>query len=91
MVITQTVEIPENRRLHLDLEIPCEVPAGAVARFELVWSPKTEKAENLRASLKKIRDLCKDVPISVDSFFETRREDSKIEESRYKRYFGEGN
>jgi hypothetical protein len=28
MTITQTVEIPADRRLHLDLEIPREVPTG---------------------------------------------------------------
>jgi hypothetical protein len=28
MSITQTVEIPENRRLHLDFDIPVDIPVG---------------------------------------------------------------
>jgi hypothetical protein len=28
MIITQTIEIPANRRVHLDFEIPVEIPIG---------------------------------------------------------------
>ena len=95
MTLTQTVEIPENRLLRLDLEIPREVPTGAMARFELVWSPEIEKVNSnkadLNASLERIWALCKDAPISVDSFLEERRRDNEIEERRYREHFGEDN
>ena len=87
MTLTQTVYIPADRRLRLDLEIPQEVPTGAIARFELIWSPKIEKAARkaeIEASLKKVQDLLKNSPISVDSFLEERRNDNKLLEEKYK-------
>ena len=89
MTITQTVEIPENRRLIID--VPRDIPVKAIARFELVWTPETKKANDFRASLEKIRALCKDAPISVDGFLKERRRDNTIEESRYRQHFGDGN
>ena len=38
MTMTQTVEIPDSRLLHLDLEIPREIPAGK-AQFEFKVIP----------------------------------------------------
>jgi len=38
MTITQTVEIPADRRLYLDLEIPREIPEGK-ARLEMKVIP----------------------------------------------------
>ena len=87
MTLTQTVKIPENRRLRLDLEIPREVPTGAIARLELVWSPKIEEAARkaeIEASLEKVQALLKNSPISVDSFLEERRMDDKLLEEKYK-------
>ena len=87
MTITQTVKIPADRRVIFD--VPPQIPAGATARFELIWSP--EKTKDFRASLGKIRALCKNAPFSVDSFLEERRRDNAIEESRYRQHFGDGN
>ena len=90
MTITQTVKIPADRRVIFD--VPPQIPAGATARLELVWwSPKIEKSKDFRASLAKIRALCKDAPFSVDSLREERRRDNEIEESRYRKHFGDGN
>jgi len=44
MTIEQTVEIPANRRLHLDLEIPREIPVGK-AQFELKVIPFVKQAD----------------------------------------------
>ena len=41
------VEVPASRRLHLDIEIPPEVPTGATARIELIWSPKKEAIDTV--------------------------------------------
>ena len=38
MTIKQTVDIPANRRLHLDIEVPTELPTGK-ARIELKVIP----------------------------------------------------
>ena len=37
MTITQTVEIPADRRI--TLEVPPDIPTGSVARIELILSP----------------------------------------------------
>jgi len=44
MTITQTVDITDSRRLHLDFDIPREVPAGK-ARVELKVIPFVKKEE----------------------------------------------
>ena len=42
MIIKQTVKIPDNRRLYLNLEIPREVPSGR-AQIELKAIPFDKK------------------------------------------------
>jgi len=44
MTLTQTVEIPADRRVHLDLEVPLEIPVGK-ARFEYKVIPFVKKEE----------------------------------------------
>ena len=44
MTITQTVEIPTDRRLLLDIEVPREIPAGK-ARVELKVIPFVQKQD----------------------------------------------
>ena len=88
MTLTQTVEIPADRRVRFDFVVPREIPIGAIARFELVWSPKIEKdarKAEIDASLKKVQALLKNSPISVDSFLEERRKDDELLEEKYKR------
>jgi hypothetical protein len=80
MTIEQTVTIPADRFLHLDFEVPPQIPAGTTARIELFWSPRTEAANNLDAALEKIWELCKDSSVTVDSFLEMRRRDNELGE-----------
>ena len=92
MTIEQTVIIPADRRI--TIEVPPEIPEGATASLELIWSPQKGKAESLDTALEKIWELCKDSPVTVDSFLETRRRDKELEESQYRRFFdrsGNGN
>ena len=42
MIMTQTVEIPDSRRLNLDFEIPREIPMGR-AQIEIKVIPFIEK------------------------------------------------
>ena len=87
MTITQTVTIPDSHRLLLDFELPPGIPPGTTARLELSWSPQKEPANSLDAALRKIRELCRDIPISVDNFLEIRRQENEIEENRYRQFF----
>jgi hypothetical protein len=90
MPLTQTVEIPENRRIHLDFEAPVEIPTGSTARFDIIWFPQKKKSD-LDAVIKELQELCKDSNISVDSFREERRRDLELEESKYRRLYGDSN
>jgi len=45
MTITQTVEIPENRRVHLDFDVPREVPTGRTNIILQFPDKKEEKPE----------------------------------------------
>ena len=88
MILTQTIEIPANRQVHFDFNVPQEVPIGAIARFELVWSPKIEQAARkteIDASLEKVQAILKNSPVSVDGFLEERRKDDKLLEEKFKR------
>jgi hypothetical protein len=42
MVVEQTIEIPASHRLVID--VPREIPAGAKARFEVIWHPPEKDA-----------------------------------------------
>jgi hypothetical protein len=87
MTIEQTVTIPADHRLHLDFEVPPQIPAGATARLELFWSPQNEAAKNLDTTLEEIHALCKNSSVSVDSFLEMRRHEVELEERQYRRLF----
>jgi len=95
MTITQTVEIPADRRVHLDFEVPREVPEGRTSIILQFPSPKQEKhktTEELHASLERVRAILKDAPIlSNESFEEMRRHDLELEEAKHRRLHGEGN
>ena len=88
MTITQTVEIPADRRI--TIEVPREVPTGTTARFELIWFPVKKTDGNLPGNLDttigKIQALCKDAPITVDSFREERRRDNERDENQYRQF-----
>ena len=85
MTITQTIEIPANRRV--TFEVPPEIPTGATARFEIHCFPQKEAVNNLDSVLEEIWALCKDAPVTVNSFLEERRRDNELEEGRYQQFF----
>jgi len=77
MTITQTIDIPADRRIIV--EVPREVPTGRTVRFELSWLPVTKEAKRFKTTLKEIQELCKDIPVSADSLREERRRDMETE------------
>jgi len=54
MTITQTIEIPADRRI--TLEVPREIPTGTTARFELIWFPENSEAPSVKADIPLPRD-----------------------------------
>jgi hypothetical protein len=89
MTITQTVDIPADRRLHLDLEVPREIPTGTTARFDIIWFPQKKEPYDSKTSLKRIRELIKDDPISTETLREERRRDLELEQQKNIRLYGE--
>ena len=79
MTITQTVDIPESRRLTID--VPCEVPVGkALLAFTPVSNQRPDSAmpENSR-SWRDLYGCCKDQPGSVEDFLADCRADKERE------------
>ena len=75
MTIQQTIDIPANREVTIRLVVPETVPCGrqaVILDFPAVPPPVERKKPPVDQTLAKIWELCKDVPISVDSFLEER-------------------
>ena len=79
MTIIQTVEIPANRRLNLNFEIPREVPAGK-AQIEVNVIPfvKTEGKQKHTSSLLNLRGSCKGLD-TMEAYFDRKRADKAFE------------
>ncbi|MDR3200392.1 MAG: hypothetical protein LBT68_02935 [Spirochaetales bacterium] len=82
MAIEQTVEIPANRRI--TLEVPPEVPVGKVIlTFAPAVSPDFDATNTLRAKNKaaweKLRELTKDSKLTVERFLEMKNADRVLE------------
>jgi len=85
MTITQTVEIPADRRIFLDL--PPELPVGKAkititSQAEKHTSNSYEAAVCLRGLTKKMGS-----DLTVERFLESRQEDFLLEEAKYRRFF----
>ena len=86
MTIEQTstqcvVEIPASHRLDLHLDIPPEFPAG---RAILTFTPASYDVlaagrAKSRAARQKLRELCKDSTLTVESFLAMKQADRVLE------------
>jgi hypothetical protein len=92
MTFEQTVEIPENRRL--TIEVPREVPTGTAI---LTFTPKAAfpaDGKTARAGLEEAIEaacnLAKNSRFSSETLFEERRKDSDMDEAQYRRLFHKG-
>jgi hypothetical protein len=77
MTIEQTVEIPADRRLHLDFEFPHEIPVGK-ARVTVTPVVETPKSNNALLSL---RGSCKGLD-TMEAYFERKRADKELEDRK---------
>ncbi|MCL2440592.1 MAG: hypothetical protein FWD14_02530 [Treponema sp.] len=82
MTITQTVEIPVNRRLFID--VPNEVPAGK-AQVEIKVIPFVKKEEKSLETipLLSFRGSCKGLD-TMDKYFARKRADKAFENGQIK-------
>jgi hypothetical protein len=87
MTLEQTVEIPASRRLHLDFEVPVEIPVG---KAKITITPQVEKpAENIHEAVKNLRGIAKKMgsTLTVEHFLEMKREELRLEEENFQRLF----
>jgi hypothetical protein len=84
MTFEQTVEIPENRRL--TIEVPPEMPVGAAI---LTFTPKAAfpaagktARTNLEEAIETACNLAKNSRFSSEALFEERRKDRNMDEAR---------
>jgi len=83
MTIEQTVTIPANHQISLNL--PNELPVG---KAKITITPQTEKhSADARRTIENLRGLAKRMgsTLTVNSFLEMRREDLRLEEEKYRR------
>ena len=89
MTITQTVEIPENRRLYLEMEIPRDVQAKkayVTVQFPIPVEEQPEAKPKNNHNWRWLEGCCKNLPHgSVDEFLARCREDKEYELSLEKR------
>jgi hypothetical protein len=80
--IRQTVTVPVNRRLHLDLDLSLadRFPPGET-RFEIVLNipSRDEIRAKSRAAREKLRKLTKDSTLTVEKFLEMKNNDRALE------------
>jgi len=79
MTIEQTVEIPENRRVHLDFEVPCEVPTGRTSIILQFSAEKKEEKNKEGIPFLALRGTCKDID-TLDAYFARKRADKAFED-----------
>ena len=69
MIIEQTIEIPPNRQLVLNL--PQEIPTGkAKAAIVLTFVPEHEENTKRAAAMEKLFGCCSNAEDSLDSYME---------------------
>ena len=81
MTITQTVEIPADYRI--SLELPRSVPAGAMAQVSITISTAFESQSGAEPAkqVKSFRGILKDKGISLERFREMQRQDKALEDA----------
>jgi hypothetical protein len=89
MTIEQTIEIPADRRLHLDFDLPRTIPAGA-AQFEITITPFPGADAAPDEWVNPLLGLCKDSSLTVETLLEMRHEDRLLEDARDERLWGKG-
>ena len=85
MIIEQTVEIPADHRIFLDL--PPELPVG---KAKITITPQPEKPVSyIYDTVTKLRGIAKEMgsSLTVEEFLEMRQEDLRFEEEKYRKFF----
>ena len=77
MIITQTVDIPADHRVHLDFEVPFEIPAG---KAQITVTPLAETPK-INIQLLSLRGSCKGLD-TMEAYFARKRADRALEDGK---------
>ena len=78
MTIEQTVTIPDDYRIFLDL--PHSIPSGARVRVSIAIPTVFENQNTIESQLKSFRGILKGKGISIERLREMQREDKDLED-----------
>ena len=79
MVIEQTVRVPDDYRLFL--ELPRTVPSGAIVRVSIAIPTAFDNQIKAESPVKSFRGILKGKGISVERLREIQREDKALEDA----------
>jgi hypothetical protein len=79
MTIEQTVEIPVDRKLHLDFDLPFNLPSGK-AKVELIVTPEAQTEGGTVIPLRSLRGIDRGVD-TMEAYFERKRADKTLEDA----------
>jgi len=80
MIIEQTVDIPADRRVHLDFEVPVEMPIG---KAQISITPLAETPVT-HVSLLSLRGSCKGLD-TMEVYFKRKQAEKELENYNDKR------
>jgi len=79
MTIEQTVKVPADYRLFL--ELPRSIPSGVEARVSIAISTAFESQSSIEPQVKSFRGILKGKGISIERLREIQREDKILEDT----------
>jgi hypothetical protein len=88
MTFEQIVEIPENRRL--TVEVPREIPVGPTILTLTPQAAFSADRRSARKAIEKCRGIAKGI-LSSDEIIAMRRKDKELEDMQYRRLFSAEN
>jgi hypothetical protein len=87
MTIEQTVEIPANRRLTLDLDVPEDLPLG-LAKVEVTFTPAVPRPKKPTVTADDLCGIAMDSSLTVERFLSMKREELLLENEKEARIWG---
>jgi hypothetical protein len=87
MTIEQIIEIPANRRLSLNLDVPDNLPLG-LAKVEVTFTPVLPQPKKRKVTADDLCGLTMDSNLTVERFLAMRREELLLENEKEARVWG---
>jgi hypothetical protein len=88
MTIQKTIEIPADRRVHFDFELPETASVGpATVILDFPTVPDEETLRRQREAIEKGWGIAKHIGFSSDDLIANRRKDLELEKAKWRRLY----